>query len=44
MLVVRELEVTYQGAIAAVRGVSLTASDRGVVALLGANGAGHRRM
>ncbi|HEU5343358.1 MAG TPA: ABC transporter ATP-binding protein [Ktedonobacterales bacterium] len=40
MLVVRELEVTYQGAIAAVRGVSLTASDRGVVALLGANGAG----
>lgn len=40
MLAVRELEVTYQGAIAAVRGVSLEAPDRGVVALLGANGAG----
>lgn len=40
MLVVRELEVTYQGVIAAVRGVSLEAPDRGVVALLGANGAG----
>jgi branched-chain amino acid transport system ATP-binding protein len=40
MLVVRDLEVTYQGVIAAVRGVSLKASDRGVVALLGANGAG----
>jgi branched-chain amino acid transport system ATP-binding protein len=40
MLVIRELEVTYQGAIAAVRGVSLEAPDRGVVALLGANGAG----
>ena len=40
MLAVRELEVTYQGAIAAVRGVSLEVTDRGVVALLGANGAG----
>lgn len=40
MLVVRQLEVIYQGAIAAVRGVSLEAPDRGVVALLGANGAG----
>ena len=40
MLVVRELEVTYQGVIAAVRGVSLEVPDRGVVALLGANGAG----
>lgn len=40
MLAVRELEVTYQGAITAVRGVSLEVPDRGVVALLGANGAG----
>src|SRR5690348_18164049 len=40
MLVVRELEVTYQGVIAAVRGVSLEVPERGVVALLGANGAG----
>ena len=40
MLAVRDLEVTYQGVIAAVRGVSLEAPDRGVVALLGANGAG----
>ena len=40
MLAVRELEVTYQGAITAVRGVSLETPDRGVVALLGANGAG----
>ncbi|HEY1389330.1 MAG TPA: ABC transporter ATP-binding protein [Ktedonobacterales bacterium] len=40
MLVVRELEVTYQGVIKAVRGVTLEAPERGVVALLGANGAG----
>lgn len=40
MLTVRDLEVTYQGVIRAVRGVSLEAPDRGVVALLGANGAG----
>lgn len=40
MLVVRELEVTYQGVIQAVRGVSLEAPEHGVVALLGANGAG----
>ena len=40
MLVVRELEVTYQGVIAAVRGVTLEVPERGVVALLGANGAG----
>jgi branched-chain amino acid transport system ATP-binding protein len=40
MLAVRELQVTYQGAIAAVRNVSLQVPDRGVVALLGANGAG----
>jgi branched-chain amino acid transport system ATP-binding protein len=40
MLVVRELEVIYQGVIAAVRRVTLEVPDRGVVALLGANGAG----
>ncbi|HET8665171.1 MAG TPA: ATP-binding cassette domain-containing protein, partial [Nocardioides sp.] len=40
MLTVRELEATYQGVITAVRGVSLEVPDRGVVALLGANGAG----
>ena len=40
MLTVQDLEVTYQGAITAVRGVSLEVPDRGVVALLGANGAG----
>ena len=40
MLTVADLAVSYQGAIAAVRGVSLEVPDRGVVALLGANGAG----
>jgi branched-chain amino acid transport system ATP-binding protein len=40
MLVVRELEVMYQGVIAAVRGVSLEVPEQSVVALLGANGAG----
>lgn len=40
MLTVADLHVSYQGAIAAVRGVSLEVPDRGVVALLGANGAG----
>ena len=40
MLTVQDIEVSYQGAITAVRGVSLEAPDRGVVALLGANGAG----
>src|SRR5215469_15695866 len=40
MLTVQDLEVTYQGAITAVRGVSLEVPDQGVVALLGANGAG----
>jgi len=40
MLAIRDLEVTYQGVIAAVRGVSLETPDHGVVALLGANGAG----
>jgi len=40
MLAVQDLKVSYQGVIQAVRGVSLTVPDRGVVALLGANGAG----
>ena len=40
MLVVQDVEVSYQGAVTAVRGVSLEVPDRGVVALLGANGAG----
>src|SRR5262249_56046696 len=40
MLAVQDVEVSYQGAINAVRGVSLEVPDRGVVALLGANGAG----
>ncbi|MFI5272244.1 MAG: ABC transporter ATP-binding protein [Ktedonobacterales bacterium] len=40
MLAVQDIEVTYQGVITAVRGVSLEVPDRGVVALLGANGAG----
>jgi branched-chain amino acid transport system ATP-binding protein len=40
MLAVQDIEVSYQGVITAVRGVSLEVPDRGVVALLGANGAG----
>jgi branched-chain amino acid transport system ATP-binding protein len=40
MLAVQDIEVSYQGASSAVRGVSLEVPDRGVVALLGANGAG----
>ena len=40
MLTIQDLEVTYQGAIIAVQSVSLEVPDRGVVALLGANGAG----
>jgi branched-chain amino acid transport system ATP-binding protein len=40
MLAVQDIEVSYQGVITAVRGVSLDVPDRGVVALLGANGAG----
>jgi branched-chain amino acid transport system ATP-binding protein len=40
MLTVTDLAVSYQGVISAVRGVSLEVHDRGVVALLGANGAG----
>ena len=40
LLAVQDLEVSYQGVINAVRGVSLEVPERGVVALLGANGAG----
>ncbi|HLZ24997.1 MAG TPA: ABC transporter ATP-binding protein [Ktedonobacterales bacterium] len=40
MLAVQDIEVTYQGVITAARGVSIEVPDRGVVALLGANGAG----
>ncbi len=40
MLTVRDIEVCYQGAVIAVQGASLEVPDRGVVALLGANGAG----
>jgi branched-chain amino acid transport system ATP-binding protein len=40
MLQVQNLAVTYHGTVAAVRGVSLDVPDTGVVALLGANGAG----
>jgi branched-chain amino acid transport system ATP-binding protein len=40
MLAVQDIEVSYQGASSAVRGVSLEVPDRGVIALLGANGAG----
>src|SRR5215469_17770649 len=40
MLAIENLEVSYQGVITAVRGVSLEVPDHGVVALLGANGAG----
>ena len=40
LLAVQDLEVSYQGVISAVRGVSLEVPERGVVALLGANGAG----
>ncbi len=40
MLIVQDIEVTYHKVIPAVRGVSLEVPDRGVVALLGANGAG----
>ncbi len=40
MLVVQDIEVSYHGVITAVRGVSLEVPDSGVVALLGANGAG----
>jgi ABC-type branched-subunit amino acid transport system ATPase component len=40
MLKVEDIEVRYQGASSAVRGVSLEVPDRSVVALLGSNGAG----
>lgn len=40
MLAVRDIEVTYSGAVQALRGVSLDVDDGAVVALLGANGAG----
>jgi branched-chain amino acid transport system ATP-binding protein len=40
MLLVQDIEVSYGEAVTAVRGVSLEVPDGGVVALLGANGAG----
>jgi branched-chain amino acid transport system ATP-binding protein len=40
MLAIQDLEVTYQGSITALRGVSMEVPDRDAVALLGANGAG----
>ena len=40
MLAVQDIEISYQGTSSAVRGLSLEVPDRGVVALLGANGAG----
>ncbi len=44
MLAVNDIAVTYGGVIAAVDGVSLQVPDNGVVALLGANGAGKTTM
>jgi branched-chain amino acid transport system ATP-binding protein len=44
MLAVHDIEVTYNNIITAVRGVTLEVPDRGVVALLGANGAGKSTM
>lgn len=40
MLQINDLTVTYQNMVAAVDGVSIEVADHGVVALLGANGAG----
>jgi ABC-type branched-subunit amino acid transport system ATPase component len=40
VLVVRDLSVTYAGAVQALRGVSLEVPERAIVAVLGANGAG----
>jgi branched-chain amino acid transport system ATP-binding protein len=40
LLQVKDIEVIYDGAILAVAGVSLTVPKGGIVALLGANGAG----
>lgn len=40
MLQLQDVAVTYHNAVSAVQGVSIEVPDRGVVALLGANGAG----
>ncbi|MCC6347595.1 MAG: ABC transporter ATP-binding protein [Nitrospirales bacterium] len=40
LLAVNNIEVVYDSVILAVKGVSLTVPERGIVALLGANGAG----
>ena len=40
LLELRDVEAVYDGIVIALRGVSLTIANRGVVALLGANGAG----
>jgi ABC-type branched-subunit amino acid transport system ATPase component len=40
VLVVRDLSVTYAGAVQALRGVSLEVPERAILAVLGANGAG----
>ncbi len=44
MLTIQDVAVTYSGVISAVNGVSLEVPDNGVVALLGANGAGKTTM
>ena len=40
MLLLQDIAVSYQSVVPAVQGVSLEVSDKSVVALLGANGAG----
>src|SRR5215472_17140795 len=40
MLSIDDIGVTYSGVVTAVNGVTITVPDKGVVALLGANGAG----
>jgi branched-chain amino acid transport system ATP-binding protein len=40
MLLIDDIGVTYSGVIAATNGVTITVPDKGVIALLGANGAG----
>jgi branched-chain amino acid transport system ATP-binding protein len=40
MLLIKEIAITYQNTISAVRGVSIEVPDQRIVALLGANGAG----